>query len=76
MMEKNAEIATTMSSVCADTWFTIACSRAPAYCAIRIEPAMDSPPPNDISRNSTGKLTETAATAFAPSRPTQNVLTS
>ena len=35
-------------------------------------PAIASPAPSAITRNPTGKLTDTAATATAPSRPTQN----
>jgi hypothetical protein len=33
---------------------------------------MQKPAPSAITRNETGKLTDTAATAAAPKRPTQN----
>jgi hypothetical protein len=46
--------------------------RAPTYWAIRVDPAIDRPPPMANIRNIAGKLTDTAATAAPPRRPTQN----
>ncbi len=57
--------------VWAATWSTMAWLRAPAYCAVSVAPATARPPPSAIIRKVTGKLTDTAATAAAPRRPTQ-----
>jgi len=45
--------------------------RAPTYWAISVVPATAKPSPAEIVRNMTGMEMETAATAAAPSRPTQ-----
>ncbi len=42
------------------------------YWADSVAPAMARPAPSAITRKVTGKLTDTAATAAAPRRPTQN----
>ena len=53
---------TTMIMVWPATWFTMSCRPAPAYCALKVAPAIASPEPIAMTRNVTGKLTETAAT--------------
>ena len=66
------EVTATIIMVWAATWLTMSWRPAPIYCAVSVAPAIASPAPSAITRNVTGKLTETAATAAAPSRPTQN----
>ncbi|GEM_PF-3235940 len=44
---------------------------APTYWAAMVAPAIARPEPSAITRKVTGKLTEIAATADAPRRPTQ-----
>ncbi len=66
------ELMATITMVWAATWFTMSWRPAPIYCAISVAPAMASPAPRAMTRKVTGKLTATAATAGAPSRPTQN----
>jgi hypothetical protein len=66
------EVTATMIMVWPATWLTMSCRPAPMYWAVSVAPAIANPGPSAITRNVTGKLTETAATADAPSRPTQN----
>ena len=71
--ESNSETNSTINSVCAATWFIARSSPRPLYWAISTVPAIGNPPPMAIIRNVSGKQSETAATASALSRPTQNV---
>ena len=66
-----SEASTTIRMVWPATCPTMRSLRAPTYCAIRVEPAIDRPAPTANIRNITGKLSDTAATAAPPSRPTQ-----
>ena len=70
--QSTIETTMTIISVCAATWFTIFSLRAQTYCAIKVEPDTAKPAPSAIIKNVIGKLTDTAATAVPPRRPTQN----
>ena len=76
MVDSTMDTMTTMVSVCVATWFTILKFFAPAYWATRMVPAKAKPELREMSRKLTGKLIETAATALAPSLPTQKASTS
>src|SRR6185437_14793221 len=63
MAPSTIEARPTISSVWPATWPTMRWLRAPTYWAIRVEPAIDRPPPIAKVRNIAGKLTDTAASA-------------
>ena len=73
MVARTTATQDTSNSVWAATWSMAEWSPRPLYWAKRTVPAIGSPAPIAIIRKLIGKERDTAATAWALSRPTQNV---